>query len=608
MALDPTSLGHALCLLALCAAILFLYGDLLDTVAFASHEGLDPVLRTQQMVKEVAAGNVPPRVLPDAIYGAGHAFPQFYTPFAYLVSAALAALYADPVVGVNLAFLLSAVASGLAMYFMGVTLTGDRLIALAAALVYVSVPYRLVDVFVRGALAESWSFAWYPLVIAGVWSAVARRSPPWYLPVSLAGLVLTHSISALYFMGFFALLVPLAWWWSGPRAGAAVVAAGALGVGLALWFVLPQYAYLPQVLASEPAYIIADEAWVHAHRVLPWQLFRSSEEAWWGGSQDVDLGHPDGMSFELGAGQFLAPLLVVALALGRSRLRGEADARLAIFAGAAMLAWLASVAFMLSPSPFLSLLPAQFSYIQFPWRMLGFAAFFSSAAIAAAAACLRLSRFLRGTLVGIAAALLLAIPAYQREKAPIPEVTAETITDELVWEQGAAGFTGHAEYVPKEVLALGRSALAAGPAPDDDFSRVRKADLVRMFRALLLDSGFVARPRVAGEAAVSGWRRTPSGAEADVDALSESRIVFPVFYYDFYRVTGGDAGDLETFSADGFLGAVVPPGARTLTIGRRMTWPFGLGLLASALSAAAVAWLAWRDRQHLTPGRGSAEA
>ena len=106
------------------------------------------------------------------------------------------------------------------MYFMGVVITRNRLAAVIAAVLYVSFPYRLVDVFVRGALAESWSFVWFPLILAGTWRGLANRRVPWYLPVAWAGLLLTHLPTALYFVFPFGILLFLGLWREGWRVAA----------------------------------------------------------------------------------------------------------------------------------------------------------------------------------------------------------------------------------------------------------------------------------------------------------------------------------------------------------------------------------------------------
>ena len=57
---------------------------------------------------------------------------------------------------------LALVLSALAMYLLARSLFGP-LAAAVAAIVYALLPYQLVDLYVRGALAESWAFVWLPL-------------------------------------------------------------------------------------------------------------------------------------------------------------------------------------------------------------------------------------------------------------------------------------------------------------------------------------------------------------------------------------------------------------------------------------------------------------
>ncbi len=125
-------------------------------------------------------------------------FPASIPPLAYLVAAFLAWATRDVVLGYHLALFLSVLVSGWAMYFAIVVLTDEPAFALFAALAYVSFPYRISDVLQRAALAEAWTLVWYPLVFAGAWRVIQGKRVPAYLPLSVAGMVLTHPTTALY--------------------------------------------------------------------------------------------------------------------------------------------------------------------------------------------------------------------------------------------------------------------------------------------------------------------------------------------------------------------------------------------------------------------------
>jgi len=61
-------------------------------------------------------------------------------------------------------FFISIFGSGVAMFILVKELWG-KLAGLTAALFYMILPYRALDIFVRGALAESFSFVWLPLIL-----------------------------------------------------------------------------------------------------------------------------------------------------------------------------------------------------------------------------------------------------------------------------------------------------------------------------------------------------------------------------------------------------------------------------------------------------------
>src|SRR5690349_3120394 len=142
--------------LATVAAIaLLLYHPLLTRHALEVHDSLDTYLRADGYLRELREGHVPPQLFATAISGGGYALPRFYPPLGYAVATLLAAPTGDVVLGVHLALLLSVIASGWAMYHLMRTLTGDIGLALLAAVLYMTFPYRFTDVLQRSAVAES---------------------------------------------------------------------------------------------------------------------------------------------------------------------------------------------------------------------------------------------------------------------------------------------------------------------------------------------------------------------------------------------------------------------------------------------------------------------
>ena len=167
---------------------------------FESHDGLFHVYRLEALDRAVRAGVFYPRWFPDFAFGYGHPVLNFYGPLSYYWGLPFTLLGADAVLAMKLVFASGMVVSALGMYLFARQYL-DRGPALIAAIVYVYLPYHLVDLYVRGAVAEFLAFAWFPLVLWGFHRLVEDSSQNWFLSAGIAALlltalVLTHSLSA----------------------------------------------------------------------------------------------------------------------------------------------------------------------------------------------------------------------------------------------------------------------------------------------------------------------------------------------------------------------------------------------------------------------------
>src|SRR6185369_15263743 len=100
---------------------------------------------------------------------------------------------------------------------------------------------------------------------------------------------------------------------------------------------------------------------------------------------------------------------------------------------------------------FLFVLPRQFAFVQFPWRMLALSAFFASLGIAVFARCARCSVRTRNVLLACAAASVLLVPAFERTKWTEPDWTDATlVNDDALANDGGLGYTVLGEYLPRE--------------------------------------------------------------------------------------------------------------------------------------------------------------
>ena len=321
-----------------------------------------------------------PRWAPDFAFSYGYPFWIVYAPLATYVSQFFHLLGFGWEASVEIVFGLSIVASAIAMYGFVRSWAG-RNAALVAGVAYVFIPYHLVDLYVRGALAESVALVFLPLCLWG-FRAVTQR-PSWATisgaALAFAGLMLTSNLVALVFasvlgaylvlhvlvrlnatqpwrdwsresiLPLFANLVHLAW-----APGLALI----LGFGLSAAFSVPALA--------EFRFVNRDQWYGEYynpfnHFVYGYQLLTPS----WGFGISQP-GPDDPISFQLG----VVPLALSILALGVLFRKPRAPAVLRrevlFFAGLTAVA----VYLMLPASAWAWRSIPMVKFAQFPWRYL----------------------------------------------------------------------------------------------------------------------------------------------------------------------------------------------------------------------------------------------
>ncbi len=187
------------------AVAVYLIYPLLGPGYFVGHEGLGPQYRTFGIAQAVASGQFPAKVLPNLVNGFGYGWSIFYPPLTYDLTWLLSAAGFSYTNSVKLVHFLAIMLSGVFTYALMVRVTGRRDAALLAAVLYMTAPYRLVDLYIRNAYAESFAFVFLPIVFLGVYEIFHGQARRWWiLALGMSGAVLTHSITALYCATFVA--------------------------------------------------------------------------------------------------------------------------------------------------------------------------------------------------------------------------------------------------------------------------------------------------------------------------------------------------------------------------------------------------------------------
>jgi hypothetical protein len=321
-----------------------------------------------------------PRWSPDFAFGYGYPFFNIYGLFSHFLAEVLHHFLGfGYVASVETVFVLSIVGSAAGMYAFVRSWAG-RHAAVVSALVYVYIPYHLLNLYVRGNLAESMALVWLPLCLWTVRQAIVRRSYRWVAGTAAcyAGLMLTSNLVVVLFTPLLGLYL-LAVSWTHAAAGKSVpnkrrlrerlwqwaLSAAPAILGLFLALGLSAIFWLP--MALERQYVRVDQ-WFdgrydfRGNFVYFFQLFSPT----WGFGTSV-AGPDDPLGFQLGAVVLILATVGVLLAWRAARrLRLEISCFVFVATASVLVALQAA-----APLWDLPVIGTILGFAQFPWRWFG---------------------------------------------------------------------------------------------------------------------------------------------------------------------------------------------------------------------------------------------
>lgn len=127
-------------------------------------DGIQHICRLMGTFQSIEEGQTFPVIMSNFCNEFGYSWNIFYSP----ITAYLPLIF--KIIGVSFAtciklFMFAVVfASGLTMYFFTKEITKNSKIAVLAGVIYILVPYRLTDMYIRNALSELTSFIFLPMI------------------------------------------------------------------------------------------------------------------------------------------------------------------------------------------------------------------------------------------------------------------------------------------------------------------------------------------------------------------------------------------------------------------------------------------------------------
>ena len=175
-----------------------------------THDGFLHLLRMLGTNNTFKIGEIPPIVAPYYCNGGGYAMNLFYNPLVTYIPLLIKIFTPTYAMALKIFAGLCIVLSGITMYYFVYQVTKKRSIALFASIIYLIAPYKLGDVYKRFAIGEFASFVFMPLLFIGMYNLFNQDGKKHYfITIGAVGLVLTHTVTTFYMAIFCAIYVLL---------------------------------------------------------------------------------------------------------------------------------------------------------------------------------------------------------------------------------------------------------------------------------------------------------------------------------------------------------------------------------------------------------------
>ena len=358
------SLGLSLKTLLISAIIALLIALNLQSLFNESFFGMHDfthVARLAEMDRALRDGHFPVRWSKNFGYGYGMPLFNFYGPLPFYTAEIAYVLGFSAIASIKFMMIAIAAIGVVGTYVLSTKWFG-RSGGLLAASLFLFIPYRALDLFVRGALNELFSISMIPWILYGLVQLHESKKISWkwigLTSVAFFGLFTSHILMVMVFVPFLVLLAFL--WGAAARSKLSFflsfLLSFLLGIGLSAFYIVPAFfekgfTQVDKLVGGYSAY--------YYHFLYVRQFFIGA----WGYGGSI-LGLEDGVSFRLGAVHVILAVLG-GIALVRSKLRWK---------------WKILIPFGIigALSLFLTTFKSKIlwdtlpliEYIQFPWRYL----------------------------------------------------------------------------------------------------------------------------------------------------------------------------------------------------------------------------------------------
>lgn len=359
--------------LILLTLIIFVVSWPLLLPGYFTHQDDLQIMRIYEMRKCFADFQIPCRWVPDMGWGNGYPLFNYYSAFPYYAGGLLS-FFLGYIWAAKTLFFLSIIISGVSMYLLCKELFG-KVSAVCAATLYLLAPYKALDLYVRGALAESVALALIPLVFYFTLKLIIHRKIIYLLGTifSFGAFLTSHNIMTLFFLPLY--FIWCIYWLTAlnQKSRLITVVATVLGFGISAFFLIP--AYFEKSLVQSDS-LISMNFNFRAHFVSIDQLL--FDRSWGYGSSILG---DSAISSQVGWPYWQLAIIIILIFIAIFFIKkfrlifGRDKIFILLFS---FLIFCLSIFMMHVRSSFIWEKIHILSYVQFPWRFLSLAVFSSS--------------------------------------------------------------------------------------------------------------------------------------------------------------------------------------------------------------------------------------
>lgn len=473
------------------------------------------LMRIEGVKRALLSGNIPVRIDSFALGGQGYADPVFY-PNLFLVFPALLRIVGFPVYRAYKVFIfVQNLACVVISYTCFKKIFRKDFDSIAAMLMFVFAPYRLICLYTRGALGEALAFVFTPLIVLAFYNLFSKeltgrklKEGTAALIIGMTGIAQSHILS-VEMVGIFMILACLLYIKRlfRPKVLIAVAVSVVAVLGLNMWFIGPFVSnlgldlYVFSLTGGEP----------FTSALLPYQIFGFSD-AFIGKDTTLasGIGAEMGLSLGIGATVVLATVVYKARTILKERNVPAISLCASAFVLGILATWMTSIYFpwaIVNRTPVIS---GILSKVQFPWRYLGIAALMAAVAAGALGSVIRSEknqRIFLGIVAGVT--VLTALAGFGRM---MEANTFNTYFNE-------AGIDSYKAFLSAEYMYTGTSIDGVKEAfvSDEDYS-VRDSEITYNIvnegeEEMPVDTPFVFYPWYVAKDSESGERFAMSMTE-----------------------------------------------------------------------------------------------